>query len=41
VVSLYNVEAIPYSVMLDREGRILAKGLSMIELENFLAETFR
>jgi|LSQX01.2.fsa_nt_gb thiol-disulfide isomerase/thioredoxin len=41
VVSLYNVEAIPYSVMLDREGRILAKGLSMIELEIFLAETFR
>lgn len=41
VVSLYNVEAIPFSILVDREGRILAKGLSVKELEDFLAETFR
>ena len=41
VVSLYNVEAIPYSLVLDKEGRIMAKGLSVDELEDFLAETFR
>lgn len=41
VVSLYNVEAIPYSLVLDKEGRILAKGLSINELEEFLADLFR
>ncbi len=41
VVSLYNVEAIPYNVLIDREGRIMARGLSMQQLEELLAETFR
>lgn len=41
VVSLYNVEAIPFNVLIDREGRIMARGLSMQQLEEILAETFR
>lgn len=41
VVSLYNVEAIPFNVLIDREGRILARGLMMGQLEEFLEETFR
>ncbi|MEE4178531.1 MAG: TlpA disulfide reductase family protein [Bacteroides sp.] len=41
VVSLYNVEAIPFSILVDREGNIMAKGLSVKELEDFLAETFK
>jgi len=41
VVNLYNVEAIPYNILLDREGRILAKGLNMNQLEEFLSEIFR
>jgi len=41
VVSLYNVEAIPFNVLIDREGRIMARGLSMQQLEEMLAETFR
>lgn len=41
VVSLYNVVAIPYNVLIDREGRILAKGLNADQLEDFLAEILR
>lgn len=41
VVSLYNVEAIPFNVLVDQEGRIMARGLSMRQLEEILAETFR
>jgi peroxiredoxin len=38
VVSLYNLEGIPYAVLIDEEGRILAKGFSVKELEEMLAE---
>lgn len=41
VVSLYNVEAIPFNVLVDREGRIMARGLNMRQLEEILTETFR
>lgn len=41
VVSLYNVEAIPFNILVDREGRIMARGLNMQQLEEMLAETFR
>ncbi len=40
VVSLYNVESIPYAVLIDPEGRIIHKGLSVSELENVLAGIF-
>ena len=40
VVSLYNVEAIPYNVLLDTEGNILAKGISVAELEEILEKMF-
>ena len=40
VVSLYNVESIPYSVLIDPEGRIIHKDLSVSELENILAGIF-
>lgn len=35
---LYNVQAIPYTVLLDREGKIIAKNLRGQELEQKLAE---
>ncbi len=41
VVSLYNVEAIPYNVLIDRQGRIIAKGLNTYQIEEFLQEIFR
>lgn len=38
VVGLFNVEAIPYTILVDKEGKILAKGLRGDELENKLKE---
>ncbi|MDR1156157.1 MAG: AhpC/TSA family protein [Bacteroidales bacterium] len=35
---LYSVNSIPYAVLLDRDGKILAKGLDPDELEKKLAE---
>jgi peroxiredoxin len=36
VVKLYNLNGIPFSVLLDKEGKIIAKGLRGEELENTL-----
>ncbi|HPQ08938.1 MAG TPA: redoxin domain-containing protein [Bacteroidia bacterium] len=33
-VALFNVEAIPYTVLVDKEGKIIAKGLRGADLEN-------
>ncbi|MBW6497986.1 MAG: AhpC/TSA family protein [Bacteroidales bacterium] len=41
VVSLYNVEAIPFNILIDRDGRIMARGINMQQLEEILAQTFR
>ncbi len=38
VVKLYNIQGIPYTVLLDREGKILAKNLRGEELEQKLTE---
>lgn len=38
VVKLYNIQGIPFTVLLDKEGIILAKNLRGEELENKLAE---
>lgn len=38
VVKLYNIQGIPYTVLLDKEGKILAKNLRGDELEKKLAE---
>jgi alkyl hydroperoxide reductase subunit AhpC len=40
VVSLYNISAIPYTVLVDKEGKIIAKELRGIELENKMKEIF-
>ena len=40
VVSLYNISAIPYTVLVDKEGKIIAKELRGIELENKMKEVF-
>ncbi|HUV01792.1 MAG TPA: TlpA disulfide reductase family protein [Bacteroidales bacterium] len=40
VVPLYNIEAIPYNFLLDREGRIIASNLRGKELETKLAQLF-
>ncbi len=40
VISLYNIEAIPYNVLIDPEGRILKKKLSPEQLEEVLAGIF-
>lgn len=37
----YNVTAVPYTVLLDREGKIIAKGLRGQELEKKLEELFK
>ena len=36
VVSLYNFSEIPHTVLIDREGKIIARNLSVDELENLL-----
>ena len=38
VVKSYMVDAIPFSVLVDKEGKIIAKGLSGDELEQKLME---
>jgi thiol-disulfide isomerase/thioredoxin len=38
VVSLFNIEAIPYTVLVDKEGKIIAKGLRGPELEEKLKQ---
>ena len=40
VVGLYGFSGIPYTVLIDREGKIIAKGLRGEQLENKLAEIF-
>jgi len=40
VVSLYNIEGIPFTVLLDKEGKILAKNLRGPALESKLKEIF-
>ncbi len=37
----YNVQSIPYTVLLDKEGKIIAKGLRGVELERKLAELLK
>ncbi len=41
VVSLYNFNAIPYNVLIDKEGNILAKNLRGEDLEKKLEEIFQ
>lgn len=41
VVRLYSIEGIPYTVLLDREGRIIAKNLRGAELDKKLAEVLQ
>ena len=38
VVNLYNIEDIPYTVLLDREGKIVAKDVDQQELEEYLED---
>ncbi len=38
VVKVYNIDAIPYTVLIDKNGKIIAKGLSGVELEQKLIE---
>ncbi len=38
VVPLFNVESIPYTILVDKDGKIIAKGLRGEELENKLKE---
>lgn len=40
VVPLYNISGIPFAVLLDRDGKIIAKNLRGEELHNKLAELF-
>ena len=40
VVPLYNISGIPFAVLLDREGKIIAKNLRGEELHKKLAELF-
>lgn len=41
VVPLFNVEAIPYTVLVDKEGKIVAKGLRGLDLENKIKEILK
>ncbi len=41
VVGLYNVEGVPFSVLIDPQGKIIAKGMGMDELEDILADLLR
>lgn len=38
VAKLYNVQEIPYTVLIDKEGKILAKGNDLIEIEEKVKE---
>ncbi len=38
IVDLYQITEIPYEVLIDRQGKIMAKDISMSELENLIAE---
>lgn len=40
VVPLYSIQGIPLTFLLDKDGRIIARGLRGIELQNKLAEIF-
>ncbi len=40
-VKMYNVSAIPYLILLDREGKIVAKGLENFDLEKKITETLK
>jgi thiol-disulfide isomerase/thioredoxin len=40
VIGLYGFNAIPYTILIDREGKIMAKGLRGEQLENKLIEIF-
>lgn len=40
VIPKYNIDAIPYTVLIDKEGKIIAKNLRGKELEDKLAEVF-
>ncbi len=40
VISLYNVEGIPYAILIDPDGRIMKKGIDPDELEEVLAGIF-
>ncbi len=40
VINLYNVEGIPYTVLIDPDGRIIKKGIDVDELDEFLAGIF-
>lgn len=40
VVNLYNVEGIPYAVLIDPDGRIIKKGIDADELDEFLSGIF-
>jgi len=39
IAKLYNVQAIPSSVLIDREGKIIAKNLKSSELDVLLYQT--
>jgi len=39
--ALYDVKAIPYTVLIDKEGKIIAKGLRGDALETKLEEIFK
>ncbi|MBC8053197.1 MAG: redoxin domain-containing protein [Sphingobacteriaceae bacterium] len=41
IVKQYNLEAIPTSYLLDKEGKIIAKNLRGAELEQFLTKTLK
>lgn len=41
VIGLYNVEGVPYSVLIDQDGNIVAKGLGVDELEEILGDMLR
>lgn len=41
VVQLYNIEGIPYNVLVDPQGKIIADNLRGAELENKLAEVLK
>ncbi|MFW5757553.1 MAG: redoxin domain-containing protein [Bacteroidota bacterium] len=38
VVDFYQIAEIPYEILIDRQGKIIAKDISMDEIENLIAE---